>query len=32
MSVAHVASNYGFYFLLIWLPVYPAARAAGDQR
>jgi MFS family permease len=22
MSVAHVASNYGFYFLLIWLPNY----------
>jgi len=22
MSIAHVASNYGFYFLLIWLPVY----------
>ena len=22
MSLAHVASNYGFYFLLIWLPVY----------
>ena len=22
MSIAHVASNYGFYFLLTWLPVY----------
>jgi MFS family permease len=22
MSIAHVASNYGFYFLLIWLPAY----------
>ena len=22
MSIAHVASNYGFYFLLIWLPNY----------
>jgi MFS family permease len=22
MSIAHIASNYGFYFLLIWLPVY----------
>jgi MFS family permease len=22
MSVAHVASNYGFYFLVIWLPNY----------
>jgi len=22
MSIAHVASNYGFYFLLIWLPGY----------
>jgi len=22
MSVAHIASNYGFYFLLIWLPNY----------
>lgn len=28
MSVAHVASNYGFYFLLIWLPVY-LVRARG---
>ena len=22
MSIAHIASNYGFYFLLIWLPNY----------
>ncbi len=22
MSIAHVASNYGFYFLLLWLPNY----------
>ncbi len=22
MSVAHVASNYGFYFILAWLPLY----------
>jgi MFS family permease len=28
MSIAHVASNYGFYFLLIWLPVY-LVRARG---
>jgi MFS family permease len=22
MSIAHTASNYGFYFLVIWLPIY----------